>query len=62
MPIYDVKCKECSVEGEVLVKKPEEIQEMECPQCGAEPGCMEKQVSASSFHLVGSGWARDRYR
>jgi len=53
MPIYEYQCQAC---GAIL----EEFQKVsdaplkKCPECGKNK--LEKQVSASAFHLKGSGW------
>ena len=53
MPIYEYMCLGCGQHCEVLQKfsdKPE----TRCPHCHKEK--LERQISAASFHLKGSGW------
>lgn len=58
MPVYEYKCPHCDDRVEVLQKHsdPEPV----CRRCGSKPK-MDKQVSLTSFRLVGSGWAADGY-
>ena len=57
MPIYDYNCKHCGQTWDELFLAPGEHTSI-CSSCGM-PG--ERQLSASSFHLKGTGWARDGY-
>ncbi len=53
MPIYEYRCKNCGAEVEMWQKisdKPAKT----CPECGRRT--LERLISASSFHLKGSGW------
>jgi len=56
MPLYEYRCDACGHRVEVLQKHddPPPV----CETCTEE---MSRQVSASSFHLAGDGWARDNY-
>ena len=56
MPLFEYKCESCGHRLEVLQKHddPPPV----CEQCTEE---MARLVSASSFRLEGSGWARDSY-
>jgi putative FmdB family regulatory protein len=59
MPIYLYECKECSTEVEEI-QKMDADPPVECEACGKK-GTLEKKMAASSFVLVGSGWAKDGY-
>jgi putative FmdB family regulatory protein len=52
VPIYEYKCKK---KGHVfeLIQSFSDKEAKKCPTCG---GPVEKLVSASAFHLKGSGW------
>ena len=63
MPLYEYRCDACGHRVEVLQKHDDPA-----PVCGPcdetmpdETPHMVRQVSASSFHLAGDGWARDSY-
>lgn len=56
MPLYEYRCKACNERREVLQRWQDKAPT--CKQC-ATP--MAKQVSTTSFQLVGPGWARDNY-
>ena len=63
MPLFEYQCDACGHRLEVLQKHddPPPV----CAPCdeGLPPETphMTRQVSASSFHLAGDGWARDSY-
>jgi len=53
MPIYEYHCNHCGADLELWQKitdKPTKV----CPQCGHRT--LKKVISATSFHLKGSGW------
>jgi len=53
MPIYEYHCNHCGTDIELCQKitdKPTKT----CPQCGHRT--LKRVISASSFHLKGSGW------
>ena len=56
MPIYEFRCKNCGHEKEELVSTGTDS--IACSKCNK---LMNKLISLSSFHLVGSGWANDNY-
>ena len=53
MPIYEYQCKACGHQMDVL-QKFSDPELADCPTCGKPK--LEKQISAPSFHLKGSGW------
>jgi len=53
MPIYEYECRKCGETHEILQKISEPLKR-KCPSCGAMS--LKKLVSASAFHLKGSGW------
>lgn len=53
MPIYDFQCSSCGFKKE-LMRKISAPAQIACPECGQET--FNKQVSAPSFQLTGSGW------
>lgn len=53
MPIYDYRCTSCGFSKEVL-RKISAPDLTECPSCGK--ATFNKQVSAPSFKLTGTGW------
>ena len=58
MPIYEYHCAECGAHFE-LIRKFSDPPLEKCTKCGGkEP---EKLVSASAFHLKGSGWYATDY-
>lgn len=59
MPIFDFKCASCGHVEEVLQSGSAPATKS-CPSCGKET--FEKQVSASSFHLKGSGWYKTDFK
>lgn len=56
MPLYDLYCANCNYEQEIILKL--DAEEPSCPECGEK---MKKAVSATTFILKGSGWAKDGY-
>lgn len=56
MPLYEYCCEGCGHWVEVLQKHDDPA-----PVCETCDEDMAKQISASSFHLAGDGWARDNY-
>jgi len=63
MPLYEYQCDACGHRVEVLQKHDDPAPV--CETCDEtmpdETPHMSRQVSASSFHLAGDGWARDSY-
>lgn len=57
MPIYEYKCLKCQHHFEAMQKFSDEPLST-CPKCS---GAVKKQVSATSFHLKGSGWYMTDY-
>lgn len=53
MPIYEYTCTQCGTSHDFL-QKMDEADKTDCPNCGK--SALKKMVSASSFHLKGSGW------
>ena len=53
MPIYEYLCQDCGASLEAIQKFSDDPFS-NCPECG-EP-TLQKQLSASSFRLRGSGW------
>ena len=61
MPIYEYDCPVC---GKIeVIQKVSEAPLTECPQCeeAGKKTKIEKSVSASSFHLKGTGWYKTDY-
>ena len=58
MPIYEYACQDCTHQFEHIQKFSDPLL-TECPECGT--GSLRKLVSATSFHLKGSGWYKDHY-
>lgn len=52
MPFYEYQCEKCSEIYEIFTRNGEKIPES-CEICG---GRLHKIISASTFHLKGSGW------
>ncbi|RMG93849.1 MAG: zinc ribbon domain-containing protein [Deltaproteobacteria bacterium] len=57
MPIYAYKCQACGAEEEHLQKVSDPPVE-QCASCG---GPLVKQITGTSFKLVGGGWYKDLY-
>ncbi len=53
MPFYEYTCTDCGHKMEVLQKMSDQPLE-QCPACGQ--NTLKKLVSASAFHLKGTGW------
>ena len=53
MPIYEYECEACKQRHEILQKISDPPAE-ECPGCHANQ--LKRVISASAFHLKGSGW------
>lgn len=53
MPIYEYTCHGCGHDVEIWQKISEKPKKA-CPDCGARK--LERVISATSFHLKGSGW------
>lgn len=53
MPIYAYRCSACGHAQDVLQKMSDPLL-VTCPECGLDT--YEKQVTAASFHLKGTGW------
>lgn len=60
MPIFEYACEspECGKRREVIERYYEGAAEPQTCTCGQR---MRRAVSASSFHLKGSAWAKDNY-
>ena len=52
MPIYEYECRKCKAHTEIMQKMTDKPL-TKCRKCG---GRLEKQWSATSFQLKGSGW------
>ena len=59
MPIYEYECTQCGHHLEALQKASEEPL-TECPECMH--ATLQKQISASSFQLKGTGWYATDFR
>ncbi len=61
MPIYEYECKECG-RFEVIQKFSDKPL-TQCPRCkeNGKKSSVQKAVSASAFHLKGSGWYKTDY-
>jgi len=55
MPIYEYKCKNCSIIFEIFQKKIDDLPPEKCPNC-KKIKKLEKIISISSFVLKGNGW------
>ena len=53
MPIYEYKCNLCQQSFDLL-QKVNDAPKVECPNCGKDG--LKKIVSATTFHLKGTGW------
>ncbi|MEA1889140.1 MAG: FmdB family zinc ribbon protein [Pseudomonadota bacterium] len=53
MPIYEYKCEECGHQMEAIQKFSDDPL-TECPKCKKQ--ALKKMLSASAFHLKGTGW------
>lgn len=59
MPIYEYACTACGHHLEALQKVSEEALTL-CPECKQDT--LQKQVSATSFQLKGTGWYATDFR
>ena len=57
MPIYEYSCEKCGI-VEAIQKFDDAPLEV-CPECG-QTG-IQKEISASAFHLKGTGWYKTDY-
>lgn len=57
MPYYEYHCLDCQKDLEIFQKITERAKR-KCPECG---GKLKKLISASAFHLKGSGWYQTDY-
>ena len=58
MPTYEYQCSSCEHQFEEFQKITDEAIST-CPECGAEEA--KRLISASAFHLKGSGWYKTDY-
>lgn len=58
MPTYQYKCNNCDCYFEEFQKITDEALKT-CPKCGKDS--LERLISASAFHLKGSGWYKTDY-
>ncbi len=58
MPVFEYRCSECNFETSVLQKLSDDPPK--CCKCTSDKD-MKKLISATSFLLRGSGWAKDNY-
>ena len=59
MPIYEYICEECGHEKEAI-QKFSDAPLTDCTECG-QPA-LKKKISASAFHLKGSGWYQTDFK
>jgi putative FmdB family regulatory protein len=59
MPIYEYKCEECGQQIEAIQKFSDDPL-TECPNCKKQ--ALKKMLSASAFHLKGSGWYQTDFK
>lgn len=57
--MFDHRCENCNHKFEEILRKAEDNAPC-CPKCGSVS--VRRELSAPSFHLKGSGWAKDGYR
>jgi len=60
MPIIEFECKECGTRFEDIQFLSDSEDPEECPSCGASKP-QKVDISRSSAHFKGGGWARDGY-
>jgi len=60
MPIFTYRCESCAARFDLLQKHHKDPAPDCCPSCSA-AGALVRELSASSFHLKGDGWAKDNY-
>jgi putative FmdB family regulatory protein len=58
MPTYEYQCSDCGYRFEQLQKITEDAL-VRCPSCGKDG--LKRLLSASAFHLKGSGWYKTDY-
>ena len=58
MPIYEYQCNACGHKMEAF-QKISEAPLLTCPECQKDK--LDKLISASGFHLKGSGWYKTDY-
>src|SRR5262245_60407363 len=58
MPTYEYGCQGCGHQLEEF-QKITDPPLVTCPQCGKDS--LERLISATAFHLKGSGWGKDGY-
>lgn len=66
MPIYNVKCNDCNVIIELILKfsqieENDTVKDVVCPVCGKEHLTKLPSLDGGSFHLKGKGWYKDGY-
>ena len=54
MPFYEMKCKECNYEVEMLLNITDDLEAVKCPKCDNN---MKVQITTGNFILEGFGWA-----
>ena len=59
MPIYEYECKSCGEVSEFHMY-PGDTEPKRCPECGNMG--LSRIISASTFHLKGSGWYATDYK
>ncbi len=59
MPIYEYQCQHCGHQLELL-QKTSEAPAKKCPECGKNR--LQKQISATTFQLKGTGWYATDYK
>mgnify|MGYP001813360738 FL=1 len=59
MPIYEYVCEECGHEKEAIQKFSDDPL-TDCTECGKP--ALKKKISASAFHLKGSGWYQTDFK
>lgn len=59
MPILTYRCTTCNERFDLMQKHKDPAPDC-CPSCSA-AGALVRELSASSFHLKGDGWAKDNY-
>ncbi|MEO5703196.1 MAG: zinc ribbon domain-containing protein [Gammaproteobacteria bacterium] len=59
MPIYEYECRACG-HGFEAIQKMSDTALIDCPAC-AQPQ-LRKKLSASAFHLKGSGWYQTDFK
>lgn len=57
MPIYEYNCEKCGIVESI--QKFSDAPHTDCPECGQSG--VTKEISASAFHLKGTGWYKTDY-